>query len=214
MNFILLSIIGALIMLDKYAFGEFGISQPIIAGTIIGMLCGDIQSGIFIGAMLQLIFLVGLPIGKDIPPDGQAAGIVGTGSYFLLRVTNLAGHALCLALILALISAIIGGALEIIARRRNERFFHLFMRKGKHLFIYHFFGLIPAFLKNFILILPIFLLANYLIIPRQFPELSRDLLTIIALSIGFANAIYLFLKKSTVVYVILGALCGLALLVF
>jgi mannose/fructose/N-acetylgalactosamine-specific phosphotransferase system component IIC len=214
MNFILLSIVGAVIMLDKYAFGEFGISQPIIAGTIIGALFGDIQSGIFIGAMLQLIFLVGLPIGKDIPPDGQAAGVIGTGSYFLLRIMNQPGHALCLALILALISAIIGGAMEVIARRRNERLYHLFMRKEKHLYLYHFFGFIPAFLKNFILILPIFLLANYLRIPQQFPQLSRELLTIIGLSVGFANAIYLFFKKTTVVYVILGALCGLALLVF
>jgi mannose/fructose/N-acetylgalactosamine-specific phosphotransferase system component IIC len=35
MNVILLSLLGALIILDKYALGEFGISQPIITGTII-----------------------------------------------------------------------------------------------------------------------------------------------------------------------------------
>lgn len=214
MNFILLSVLGAIIILDKFAFGEFGISQPIVAGMIIGALFGDVQSGIFIGAMLQLIFLVGLPIGKDIPPDGQAAGVIGTGSYFLLRAMNEPDQALCLAIILALISSIIGGAMEVIARRRNEKLYHLFMRKGKQLYLYHLFGLIPAFLKNFILILPIFLLSNYLKIPQQFPQLSRELLTIIGLSIGFANAIYLFLKKNTVAYVLLGILCGLALLVF
>ncbi len=145
MNFILLSVIGSVIILDKYAFGEFGISQPIIAGAIIGALFGDLQTGIFIGAMLQLIFLVGLPIGRDIPPDGQAAGVIGTGSYFLLRVANHAGHALCLALILALISAIIGGALETFVRRHNEKLYHLFMKKQKILYLYHFFGFIPAF---------------------------------------------------------------------
>jgi mannose/fructose/N-acetylgalactosamine-specific phosphotransferase system component IIC len=213
MNFLILSLIGAAIILDKFAFGEFGISQPVIAGTIIGALFGDIQSGIFIGAMLQLIFLVGLPIGKDIPPDGQAAGVTGAGSYFLLRAVNPAGQALCLALIIALISAIIGGALEVIARRRNEKFYHLFMRKRKHLYIYHLLGLIPAFLKNFVLILPIFFLAAYLRIPPQVPQLSRELLTIISMGVGFANALYLFLKKTTAVYVILGAICGLALLV-
>lgn len=213
MNFILLSVIGAVIMFDKFVFGEFGVSQPIIAGTIIGALFGDIQSGIFIGAMLQLIFLVGLPIGRDIPPDGQAAGIVGTGSYFLLRNTNQPGQALCLAIVLAFVSALVGGAMEILARHRNEKLYHLFMRRGKRLYLYHLFGFIPAFLKNFILVLPFFLLANYLIIPRQFPQLTRELLTIIGLSVGFANALYLFLKKTTMVYVILGALCGLALLV-
>lgn len=214
MNFILLSVIGSAIILDKYAFGEFGISQPIIAGAIIGALFGDLQTGIFIGAMLQLIFLVGLPIGRDIPPDGQAAGVIGTGSYFLLRVANQAGHALCLALILALISAIIGGALETFVRRHNEKLYHLFIKKQKKLYFYHLFGFIPAFLRSFCLILPIFILANYITIPAQFPQLNKELLTIIGLSVGFANSIYLFLKKTTVVYIITGALCGLALLVF
>ena len=172
------------------------------------------QTGIFIGAMIQLIFLVGLPIGRDIPPDGQAAGVIGTGSYFLLRVANHAGHALCLALILALISAIIGGALETFVRRHNEKLYHLFMKKQKNLYLYHLFGFIPAFLRSFCLILPIFILANYITIPAQFPQLNKELLTIIGLSVGFANSIYLFLKKTTVVYIITGALCGLALLVF
>ncbi len=214
MNFILLSVIGSAIILDKYAFGEFGISQPIIAGAIIGTLFGDLQTGIFIGAILQLIFLVGLPIGRDIPPDGQAAGVIGTGSYFLLRVANQAGHALCLAFILALASAIIGGALEIFVRRRNKKLYHLFMKEQKRLYLYHLVGFIPAFLRSFCLVLPIFLLANYIRIPAQFPQLNKELLIIIGLSLGFANSIYLFLKKTTVVYMLVGALCGLALLVF
>jgi mannose/fructose/N-acetylgalactosamine-specific phosphotransferase system component IIC len=172
MNFILLSVIGSGIILDKYAFGEFGISQPIIAGAIIGTLFGDLQTGIFIGAILQLIFLVGLPIGRDIPPDGQ------------------------------------------FVRRRNEKLYHLFMKEQKRLYLYHLVGLIPAFLRSFCLVLPIFLLANYIRIPAQFPQLNKELLIIIGLSLGFANSIYLFLKKTTVVYVLVGALCGLALLVF
>lgn len=214
MNFILLSVIGSGIILDKYAFGEFGISQPIIAGAIIGALFGDLQTGVLIGAMLQLIFLVGLPIGRNIPPDGQAAGVIGTGSYFLLRAANQAGHALCLAIILALAGAIIGGALEIFVRRRNEKLYYLFMKKQKRLYLYHLVGFIPAFLRSFCLILPIFLLANYIRIPVQFPQLNKELLIIIGLSLGFANSIYLFLKKTTVVYVLVGVLCGLALLVF
>ena len=35
---VLLSLLGALVILDKYALGEFGLSQPIITGTFSDMV--------------------------------------------------------------------------------------------------------------------------------------------------------------------------------
>ncbi len=214
MSALLLSIIGAVIILDKYAIGEFGISQPILSGTIIGALFGDIHTGIFLGAMFQLIFLFGLPIGRDIPPDGQAAGIIGCGSYFLLRTSNTAGHTLFLAIVIALLGAIIGGALEVFTRRYNEKLYHMFIQKENRLFACHLSGLLTAFLRGLFLFLCIFVVTSIIQIPSQFPQISRELFIVISVSIGIANAIYLFVKKSTAIYIILGGLCGLALLVF
>ncbi|UCG90958.1 MAG: PTS sugar transporter subunit IIC [candidate division WOR-3 bacterium] len=214
MNLFVLSLIGAVIILDKYAFGEFGISQPVVSGMIIGALFGDLASGIFLGAMLQLIFLGGLPIGRVIPPDGQAAGIIGCGSYFFIRPFNAAGHALFVAFVLALLGAIIGGIMELYTRRFNEKLSHLIMRKENCLSVCHLAGLVTAFLRGFFLFLPIFIVASSISIPALFPELSRESATIICVSIGLANGIYLFVKKTTIVYTIIGALCGLALTVF
>lgn len=214
MNVIIISVIGSLIILDKYAFGEFGISQPIVSGTIIGAIFGDINTGIFLGAMLQLIFLGGLPIGRDIPPDGQAAGIIGSCSYFLLRASNSSGHSLALAIMFALLGAIIGGALEIYTRRYNEKLYHIFMRKDKLLHLCHLLGLVTAFTRGLIIFLPVSIISSIIIVPDGFPQLTRELFLIIAVAIGIANAIYLFMKKSKIGYMILGGLCGLALLVF
>jgi len=214
MSVVLISLIGAVIILDKYAFGEFGVSQPIIAGTIIGALFGDIYTGIFLGAIIQLIFLGGLPIGRDIPPDGQAAGIIGCGSYFLLRTSNSLEQSLFLAAVLALLGGIVGGVLEMYTRRYNEKFFHHFMKREDCLYVCHLAGLATAFLRGFCLFLPIFILSSSIKIPALLPQLTKELLTIIGISIGLANGIYLFVKKTTVVYAILGALCGLALVVF
>lgn len=214
MSVVLISLIGAVIILDKYAFGEFGISQPVISGTIIGALFGDIYTGIFLGAIIQLIFLGGLPIGRDIPPDGQAAGIIGCGSYFLLRFGNSLEHTLFLATVLALLGGIVGGVMEMYTRRFNEKFFHHFLKRKNCLYVCHLAGLATAFLRGFCLFLPIFILASSIKIPALLPQLTKELLTIIGISIGLANGIYLFVKKTTIVYTILGALCGLALVVF
>jgi len=212
MNVFLISLIGAAIILDKYAFGEFGFSQPLISGTIIGAIFGNVTFGIFLGALLQLIFLGGLPIGSEIPPDGQAAGIIGCTSFFILAKVNSLEHALFLAIIFALSGGLIGGTMEIHARRFNEKLYYLFAKREEFLFPIHFAGLVTAYIRGLCLLLPIFIISSILIIPDAFPGLSKELLTIISVSIGLANGIYLFIKKTTMVYLIIGVVCGLVLL--
>lgn len=214
MNAILLSLLGAVIILDKYALGEFGISQPIITGTIIGAIFGDVWFGIFLGAMIQLVFLGGLPIGRDIPPDGQAAGIIGVACYFLLRSSNSMGHSLFVAAILALAGSIVGGALEIYTRRFNERLYHRFMHHEEALYMCHTAGLLTAFVRGLCLFIPLFVLSELLTVPGVFPQITKETLTIICISMGLANSFYLFVKKTTAVFLIIGGLCGLALVVF
>jgi len=207
------SILGSFILLDKFAFGEFGISQPIMAGTILGIVFGDIPSGILVGAGLQLIFLGGLPIGRDIPPDGQAAGIIGCASFFIIRATHTMGQALSLALILALIASIFGGALEIVARRFNENLSRAFKHRDTHIALYHLGGLGTAFIRNMCTISPFVLVSSLIPLPERFPALAPAHFIIIGTGIGSAQALYLFFKRSSVPYIIIGGLCGLVLLV-
>jgi len=199
MNVFLISVIGAAIILDKYAFGEFGFSQPLISGMIIGAIFGDTTSGIFLGALLQLMFLGGLPIGST--------------SFFLLAKVNSCEHALFLAVVFALCGGLIGGSMEIYARRLNEKLYYLFAKREKLLYPIHFAGLVTAFFRGFCLLLPIFIISSILIIPDAFPGLTKELLTIISVSVGLANGIYLFIKRATTIYVIVGVICGLVLLV-
>jgi mannose/fructose/N-acetylgalactosamine-specific phosphotransferase system component IIC len=213
MNVFVLSIIAAVILLDKYAVGEFGVSQPIVSGTIIGAIFGDISSGIFVGAILQLIFLGESPFGGDIEPDGQAAGIIGTSSYFLLVSSNPLEYSLFLAFVFALVGGMIGGVLEMYAHIYNEKLYRIFMRKKHLLYVCHFAGLVTAFLRGLCLLLPIFILAHIIIIPRAFPQLTKELLMIIGLSVGLANGTYLFAKKSTILYLCGGVACSLLLFV-
>ncbi|HIE05776.1 MAG TPA: hypothetical protein EYP58_03140, partial [bacterium (Candidatus Stahlbacteria)] len=81
--YIIVSLIGGLLILDKYAIGIFGFSQPIVAGLIFGSLFGDLQTFIVLGAYLQLIYIAMLPIGRSIPPDGELGGITGLAIHAL-----------------------------------------------------------------------------------------------------------------------------------
>lgn len=211
---LLLSLLGAVIILDKYALGEFGFSQPIITGTIIGAIFGDVWFGIFLGAMIQLVFLGGLPIGRDIPPDGQAAGIIAAGSYFLLRGANSLGHSLFVALVFGLAGGIIGGVMEIYARRFNEKLYQRFIHHEECLYICHTTGLATAFIRGLCLFLPLYMISSLIAIPAVFPEITQDTLAIIGVSIGLANSFYLFVKVKTMVYLLIGGICGLVLAVF
>ena len=206
----LLGIGGAFILLDKYAFGEFGISQPLIAGTILGALFGNLDAGIFIGAMVQLIFLAGLPIGREIPPDGQSGGIIGVGSYLLLQSSNAPGHSLLVAILFALAGALIGGQFEIITRRFNEKMYRRFLKTGDHLARCHLIGIITALFRGLCVVLPFLVIAELITIPAALPTMSRSLLMTISIGVGCANGMYLFFKKSKLIYIAAGIICGLA----
>lgn len=69
----------------KKLFGETMTGRPIIIGPIVGLLLGDLQKGIIIGAQLELIFLGTIAIGGALPADTQVGGVFGTAFAILLN---------------------------------------------------------------------------------------------------------------------------------
>jgi len=49
------------------------LSSPLICGTLMGLLLGDIQTGLYVGASLQFIYLGSVGIGAAVPPDSTSA---------------------------------------------------------------------------------------------------------------------------------------------
>ncbi|OIP63569.1 MAG: hypothetical protein CO150_05575 [Nitrospirae bacterium CG_4_9_14_3_um_filter_53_35] len=68
--------------LDRLAFGQFMISQPIVAAPLVGWLMGDFHTGLLIGVVLELFWLRGLPIGGHIPKDATLAALLTSGLSF------------------------------------------------------------------------------------------------------------------------------------
>lgn len=53
-------------------------NRPIIMAALVGLLFGDLQKGIIIGATLELIWMGAFPIGASNPPDMVSGAIIGT----------------------------------------------------------------------------------------------------------------------------------------
>lgn len=125
----LVGLVGGLLALDRTAVGQFGVSQPIAAGPLIGWLLGDAPTGFLIGGTLQLLYAGALPIGASVPPDDGLAALVATAAAAgSARAVGFeppqAGALVALALLAGLAAAEVGRRLDIWVRRANVWFAH------------------------------------------------------------------------------------------
>jgi len=70
--------IGGLIGLDRTALGQFMFSQPIVAGPLVGWILGDPMTGIIIGTVLELIWVLDMPVGSFVPANSTISSIAAT----------------------------------------------------------------------------------------------------------------------------------------
>ena len=75
---IIITIISILLAWEKGALFQFGLSNPLVAGTIVGLALGDVTTAIKIAIPLQLIFMGAVQIGASTPPDALLGTILGT----------------------------------------------------------------------------------------------------------------------------------------
>ncbi len=73
-----IAVVGGIIGLDRLAAGQFMISQPIVAGPIAGWLLGDAASGLVIGAVLELVWVLDMPVGTFLPADATIGTVSAT----------------------------------------------------------------------------------------------------------------------------------------
>jgi len=77
------TLIGGLIGLDRTAVGQFMVSQPIVAAPFIGWMLGDVTAGMIIGACLELIWVLDMPIGSFVPANSTVSSISATAIAIL-----------------------------------------------------------------------------------------------------------------------------------
>ncbi len=154
------SILGGLLGLDRTAVGQFMVSQPLVAGPLTGWLLGDATTGLVIGAVLELIWLLDMPVGSFVPAD---ATIVTVSACAVAILGNPGGATLSvIGFSLLLTTAIVPLTMraDTFIRERNSRLVENALSSGmderaRRIALAHLSGIPAFFLKSFLLCLVI-----------------------------------------------------------
>ena len=75
---LLIGLVSALTVLDGDFFGESKFREPLVTGFLVGLILGDVKSGLIIGAQLQLMWMGATSIGLRAQLDIGTGGTIGT----------------------------------------------------------------------------------------------------------------------------------------
>jgi len=206
---ILLGLVGVIGVIDSRLLGRQNIGRPLILSTLSGLVLGDLQTGIILGASLELISMGMVAIGAAGPPNMQFGSIIAT-SFAIL--TNSSTET---ALTIAIPVAVAGEFLSILMRLAIAQFSHFAdraiengdFRKPEVIHIYW------SFLLNaLIYFVPIFLTIYFgaeMIesFVEIIPEAITDGLTVggnMLSALGFAMLLSTMLSKKMIPYFLFG----------
>ena len=107
---LLIAVVVGLAYLARRIGGDPGLERPIVLGPIVGLILGDLHTGIVVGGSLELVFLGASPIGGSVPPNVAIGAAIGTA----LAVGS--GSGVQTALVTAVPAAIVGTFFELFAK--------------------------------------------------------------------------------------------------
>jgi mannose/fructose/N-acetylgalactosamine-specific phosphotransferase system component IIC len=158
---ILLSIVGVafvggIIGLDRTAAGQFMVSQPIVAGPITGWILGDVTTGLVIGAVLELIWVLDIPVGTFVPADATIGAISATTIAVLGSRGSAPLDQIGFSILLTTGMVPVTMMVDALVRKWNSRLAETAVAAagedaGRKLTQAHLSGLVIFFLKSFIL---------------------------------------------------------------
>ncbi|MDP4109194.1 MAG: PTS sugar transporter subunit IIC [Bacillota bacterium] len=93
---LLLGILAGLAQLDSRIAGDNMLSRPIVTGIIVGLILGDVKTGIIMGGSLELVMMGFVGIGVSAPADVNVGGILGTAFAILSGLDTKTAVALAL----------------------------------------------------------------------------------------------------------------------
>jgi PTS system mannose-specific IIC component len=77
---LLLAAVGAVLALDSVHVAQVMISRPVVVGPVAGWILGDAATGLWVGALVELVWISVLPIGPYTPPDATVATLAAVAA--------------------------------------------------------------------------------------------------------------------------------------
>ncbi|MBC8278768.1 MAG: PTS sugar transporter subunit IIC [FCB group bacterium] len=117
---IIIAVLGGIIALDKSSFMMF-ISEPLIICAAAGAYIGELEQGVMIGMLWQIVWMGELPIGAVKVPDGSTGALLSAWIYLNLNDKFPQQHniLLSLSILAGILGAYFGGGFI-----RDKRRFH------------------------------------------------------------------------------------------
>ncbi len=175
---------GGIVGLDRTAVGQFMISQPVVVGPLTGWLLGDLSAGLVIGAVLELVWVLDMPVGTFVPADATVGAVSATAIAVLGSGGNTQLDVIGFSVLFTTIAVPITMRVDGITRKFNSRLAEtaadpMAEDAGRALSRAHLAGLIVFFLKSFILYL-VFVPAGLIAVTLfgRAPEKVHDAMTL------------------------------------
>ena len=91
-NFIqiaLIFIVTFIAAIDQFSFLE-SLYQPIVMGPVVGLILGDLNTGLIVGGTYQLMTIGNMPVGGAQPPNAVLGGVMATVLAIALKLDPMA----------------------------------------------------------------------------------------------------------------------------
>lgn len=156
---LLVSFIAGLVAIDTASGWQVMISQPVVSCPFIGLIFGDPELGLMMGILLELPWLINIPLGGVHGSEGNLGAIVATAlSVFLKsREVNAENIIIIISVMYSLVISRAGIYLVEYVRRANLVLIHLADRAAlqgdlKRITWLNSMGVVYSFLMGFFLV--------------------------------------------------------------
>lgn len=206
-----LGCIGVFCILDSRLLGRMNFERPLIVSTLVGLVLGDLEKGLMVGASLELMSLGLVNIGAAAPPDMNMASIIAN-AFAILSNAN-AETALTIAIPISVLGQMIGILLRTVLSNFSHRTDTL-IKEAKYQKARRIHILLGPILYSSMYFIPIFLAIYFgtdLVkqIVNKIPEWLTNGLTLaskILPAYGFALLLNTMLTNKLVPFLLLGFL--------
>ncbi len=122
MDIIIFSLVGAVLSADITMFGQFMISRPIFCGPLFGYILGDIHTGLWLGMIVEMMWINEIPMGVAVPLDLTV--MTSTSVIWVCHFFKGSQEAAILALAVAIPFAYLYKEVDVAGRKFNTYVMH------------------------------------------------------------------------------------------
>ena len=67
------TLVGGLLALDRRGAFQLMVSQPLVVIPVLGLMFGQLDTALWMGALVQLLWMASLIVGASVPPNENRA---------------------------------------------------------------------------------------------------------------------------------------------